>query len=69
MTQTEALNEAIKAAGTVAKLARHLGVTRSAICQWKRVPADRVLEVEALTGISRHRLRDDVFGKAPWVAA
>ncbi len=69
MTQAEALDAAIKAAGTIAELARHLGVTRSAICQWKRVPADRVLEVEALTGISRHLLRDDVFGKAPQEAA
>ncbi|PZP64983.1 MAG: hypothetical protein DI604_25710, partial [Delftia acidovorans] len=32
------------------------------VSQWKKVPAERVLEVERVTGISRHELRPDVFG-------
>lgn len=40
------------------------GLTPQAISQWKQVPADRVLDVEAVTGISRHELRSDVFGVA-----
>lgn len=38
-----------------------------AISQWTRVPAERVLDVERLTGISRYALRPDVFGPAQHV--
>lgn len=37
----------------------------SVVMNWrarKQVPADRVLEIEGLTGISRHALRPDIFG-------
>lgn len=38
-------------------------VSPQAISQWDKVPARRVLEVEEITGISRHVLRPDVFGE------
>lgn len=44
------------------QLARALGVTPGAVSQWNQVPADRAIDVERLTGISRHQLRPDVFG-------
>jgi DNA-binding transcriptional regulator YdaS (Cro superfamily) len=49
--------------GTATKLAKSLGVTHSAVLQWasRRVPAERVLMVEALTGISRQELRPDLY--------
>lgn len=47
------------------RLAETLGVYPSALSQWGQVPAERCLEVEAVTGISRHDLRPDVFGPAP----
>lgn len=50
--------------GAKSRIARELGVTPGAISQWREVPADRVLDVERLTGISRHVLRPDVFGVA-----
>jgi len=59
----KALQEAIRCAGGMHALGRKLGITHQAIAQWRRVPAERVLEVERLTGISRYRLRPDVFGK------
>ncbi|WP_018900390.1 Cro/CI family transcriptional regulator [Rhizobium sp. 2MFCol3.1] len=50
-------------AGGPAALAKALGgVTSQAVSQWKKVPAERVLDVERITGISRHELRPDVFG-------
>lgn len=46
-------------------IAAQLGLTPQAVSLWKRVPAERVLDVERITGISRHVLRPDVFGPAP----
>ena len=38
-------------------------ITPQAVSQWKKVPPERVLDVERITGISRHDLRPDVFGR------
>ena len=42
-------------------LAAALGINQAAISQWTRVPADRLIAVERATGISRDRLRPDLF--------
>jgi DNA-binding transcriptional regulator YdaS (Cro superfamily) len=54
---------AIYKAGGYAALAEGLGVSRQAIYQWrdKRVPAERVLQIEKLTGVTRHELRPDLY--------
>jgi DNA-binding transcriptional regulator YdaS (Cro superfamily) len=47
-----------------AKLAKELGINKSSVTSWiqrRGVPPERVLEVEALTGISRHDLRPDIY--------
>ena len=44
------------------------GISSQAVSQWQRVPVERVLDVERLTGISRHKLRPDIYG-APAEAA
>ena len=46
--------------GLLAKVARDLGLTRPAVATWTRVPAERLPEVEASTGIPRHLLRPDI---------
>jgi DNA-binding transcriptional regulator YdaS (Cro superfamily) len=56
------LDEAIAAAGGVMALAQALGISHQAVSLWKRCPATRVLDVERLSGISRYKLRPDVFG-------
>lgn len=43
------------------KVARALKITHGAVSQWRRVPAERVVDVEALTGISREELRPDLY--------
>lgn len=48
--------------GRRVRLAAALNISPSAISMWAHVPSGRVLEVEALTGLSRHDLRPDVFG-------
>jgi Bacterial toxin YdaS len=57
----EALREAAQAAGGYHALGRRLGISGQAIWQWQHCPAMRVLEIEALTGVSRHRLRPDLY--------
>jgi hypothetical protein len=46
--------------GTLA-LAQAIGVSHQAVAQWKYIPAERVLAVERLTGVSRHDLRPDLY--------
>lgn len=58
-----ALEAAKDRARGASSLARSLCITPQAVNQWFVVPPERVLDVERLTGISRHLLRPDVFGK------
>ena len=43
------------------QLAKALGISPQAIYGWKRVPVERVLQVEQLTGIPRSELRPDFY--------
>jgi transcriptional regulator with XRE-family HTH domain len=56
---------------TLEALAAKFGVQKAAVWKWERnkVPADKALAVEDLTGISRHDLRPDIFGPSPREAA
>ena len=55
------LKEIRERKGLQSALARHIGVTRQAISDWPVVPIDRLKEVEKFTGISREKLRPDIF--------
>jgi TorA maturation chaperone TorD len=57
-----ALSDAIRAAGGVGQLARQIGISQPSVSNWIRVPADRVVAVEAVTGIDRAALRPDLYG-------
>lgn len=69
-TLSTAAQKAIKHAGGVVALASALDTGHYNVSKWsrKRVPAKYVLKIEALTGVSRHDLRPDIFG-APQQAA
>jgi DNA-binding transcriptional regulator YdaS (Cro superfamily) len=45
------------------QLAKALGITHGAVNQWRRVPAERVIEVERVTGIPREKLRPDLYAQ------
>lgn len=45
----------------MAELARNLGIARQALYQWRRIPAERVIEIERITGIQRQELRPDLY--------
>jgi len=55
------LYRAIEAAGGLTKLAASLQITKQAVAQWDEVPPLRVLEVERVSGVSRHELRPDLY--------
>ena len=55
------LSEAIRAAGGVSELARQIGISQPSVSNWIRVPAERVVSVEAATGVDRAVLRPDLY--------
>jgi TorA maturation chaperone TorD len=59
------LSEAIQAVGGVSELARRVGISQPSVSNWDKVPAERVLAVEAATGIARVRLRPDLYQEPP----
>lgn len=63
------VSDIIEQLGGATKAAEALGVSSpSVVLNWRKrnsIPADKVIAVEAKTGISRHDLRPDVFGPAP----
>jgi len=40
-------------------------LTRQAVEAWTEVPHHHVLEVEKITGVTRYRLRPDLYGDGP----
>jgi DNA-binding transcriptional regulator YdaS (Cro superfamily) len=61
MKPHQALEKATAAVGSRATLARLIGISVQALNQWAEIPAKRVLEVERVTGVSRHELRPDLY--------
>jgi TorA maturation chaperone TorD len=57
------LDEAIRAAGGVGALARKIGISQPSVSNWSRIPAERVLTVEAATGVDRSVLRPDLYSE------
>lgn len=67
------IDTVIEKLGGPTTAAAALGVSSpSVVLNWRargQVPAERVLEIEKLTNVSRHLLRPDVFGAAEKVAS
>jgi TorA maturation chaperone TorD len=58
------LQEALRAVGGVTELARRIGISQPSVSNWSRVPAERVLQVENVSGIARTILRPDLYADA-----
>lgn len=56
--------DAVKDRMPLARLARHIGITRGAVAQWDRVPAERLREVADATGLPMDVLRPDLFAES-----
>lgn len=66
MSTKEALSRAIAAAGSQAALASKIGVSQAHVSYWlvsskSGVPANKVIDIERATGVSRHDLRPDIY--------
>lgn len=65
-----ALREAVEAAGGQNATAEKLGTTQSTVWAWihklRKVPAERVVDLERACGgrITRHQLRPDLYDEA-----
>jgi TorA maturation chaperone TorD len=57
------LEQAVHAVGGISELARQIGISQPSVSNWTRVPAERVLIVEAATGVDRKILRPDLYGE------
>jgi DNA-binding transcriptional regulator YdaS (Cro superfamily) len=59
------IQAAIKKAGGIQQLAKLIGISYQAVHKWTKpkvmVPAERVLQIERATGVSRHQLRSDLY--------
>ena len=60
----QGLEEAIGAVGGVGALARALGISQPLVSDWQRIPPERVVAVEQVTGIGRHVLRPDLYAES-----
>ncbi|WP_143535377.1 YdaS family helix-turn-helix protein [Rhizobium sp. N122] len=56
--------DAVRDRMPLARLAREIGITRGAVAQWDKVPAERLGAVSRVTGIPLERLRPDLFEEA-----
>lgn len=55
------LSDVFVAVGTAAALGALLGVSRSAVSQWRQVPLRHLREISQITGIPRCKLRPDLY--------
>lgn len=49
--------------GNMRRLADALKISRAAVSRWNKIPDERVLAVEKVTGVPRRQLRPDLFRK------
>ena len=59
------LEHVIQAVGGVRELSRLLGISQPAVSNWRRVPADRILQVASVTGLPRDAIRPDLYASLP----
>src|SRR4029434_5882037 len=55
----------LRVAGVIGARARKIGISQPSVSNWSRVPAQRVLSVEAATGVARAILRPDLYEERP----
>ena len=62
---TPGLQRIRKTWGLARLISLEMGVSAAAVSKWRRVPAERVIAVERITGIPRRELRPDIYPDEP----
>ena len=62
------VKKAAENVGGVVALAKGLGVKHPSLHSWRRVPAERVRDLEKLSGIPCHEIRPDLYSPPVEVA-
>jgi DNA-binding transcriptional regulator YdaS (Cro superfamily) len=57
----KAITAAVEKAGGWRPLARSLGIKVQSLQNWRKIPAERVLQIEKITGLRRELLRPDIY--------
>jgi DNA-binding transcriptional regulator YdaS (Cro superfamily) len=57
----EGVELAIAAAGNKLRLAKLLGISHQSINEWRRIPAERIIQIEQVTDVPREKLRPDLY--------
>ncbi|MDV2966396.1 YdaS family helix-turn-helix protein [Nitratireductor aquimarinus] len=57
------VEQAAEKVGGLSKLAAELGIKHQAFYSWRQVPPARVLDLERISGVSRHHIRPDIYGE------
>lgn len=55
------IKDIIAAGGGAVALARSLGIKHSSVCEWRRVPAERLQAVSKATGVPPQLLRPELY--------
>jgi len=73
MSSESVIREALEKGGGIGAVSKALGLTDEAVRLWRsrgKVPAERVVELERLTGVPREQLRPDLYrGAEPTTSA
>jgi len=62
MKRSTIIQEVLDVSGGIRALSQALNLTYSAVHKWRGIPSEHVKKIEAITGISRDRLRPDIYG-------
>lgn len=57
------LIKALSTVGSISELARRIGLSRQAVSNWEKIPAEMVPKVEKAIGVDRAELRPDLWGE------
>lgn len=64
MAESETIGKALEQGGGIVAVAKALGISDEAVRLWRvhgRVPAERVVDLERITGVPRESLRPDLY--------
>jgi hypothetical protein len=66
---SDSIERAKQLAGGTTALANKLGISKQAVSMWKRIPAERIIAIEAACALAHYDNRCARRGQRPFMAA